>query len=86
MLPLFLILLLAAIGSIVISRRASHEISRVLAISSAIFCSIFAFAMAPWPVQILIFVLILQMERLYPWHKRGEVAVTISPFSPYRRR
>ena len=79
MLPIFFILLAIAIGSILISRRASHEIPRLLAAGCAIFCSIYAFALAPWPIQVLIFLLILQLERLYPFRRVGEVIVTLSP-------
>lgn len=79
MLPLFILLLISALGSIVISLRAAHEIPRLLAAGSAILCSICGFAMAPWPIQLLIFLLILQLERLYPFRKPGEVALTILP-------
>ncbi|MGB7443376.1 MAG: hypothetical protein WA919_20100 [Coleofasciculaceae cyanobacterium] len=65
MLPVYLILLLSAMGSIFISLRASHEITRLLGIGSAIFCLIFGFAMAPWLIKILICVFILSLERLY---------------------
>lgn len=77
MFPMFLMLLVTAIGSIFISLRASHELLRLLAIGSAIFCSIFGFALAPWPVQLLIFLLILQLEKLYPFRRRGEVPVIL---------
>jgi hypothetical protein len=40
--------------------------------------------LAPWPVQLLIFLLILQLERLYPFRRAGEVTLTISP--PEQRR
>ncbi|MBD0363687.1 MAG: hypothetical protein ICV55_13100 [Coleofasciculus sp. C3-bin4] len=66
MLPMFLILLVSALGSILVSLLASHEIPRILSVGSAIFCSLFGFAMAPWPVQLLIFILILRLELLYP--------------------
>jgi len=77
MLPLSLFLLISAVGSILISLRASHEIPRLLAAGSAILCSICGFAMAPWSVQVLIFLLILQLERLYPFRKVGEVPLTV---------
>lgn len=76
--PMFLVLLLSAIGSILISLKASHEILRLLAVGSAIFCSIYAFALAAWPIQLLIFLLILQLERLYPFRRAGEVILTLS--------
>ncbi|MDP8966894.1 MAG: hypothetical protein M3O33_23480 [Cyanobacteriota bacterium] len=84
MLPLFLVLLVSALGSLLLSLRASHEIPRLLAAASAIFCSICGFALAPWPVQLLIFLLILQLERLYPLRRAGEVTLTVSP--PAQRR
>ncbi|CAA9282161.1 hypothetical protein AVDCRST_MAG92-3619 [uncultured Coleofasciculus sp.] len=84
MIPMYLIFLASALGSIFIFLRASQEILRLLAIGCAIFCSIFGFALAPWPIQLLIFLLILQMERLYPFHRAGEVPVTLS--SPKQRR
>ena len=84
MLPIFLILLVSAVGSILIYLRASHEIPRLLAAGSAILCSICGFAMAPWPVQVVIFLLILQLERLYPFGKVGEVLLPVIP--PKQRR
>lgn len=84
MLPMFLILLVSAVGSILISLRATHEIPRLLAAGSAILCSICGFAMAPWPVQVLIFLLILQLERLYPLGRVGEVPLTV--VAPKQRR
>ncbi len=80
MLPTFLILLVIAIGSILISFKVSHEIPKLLTLGSAIFCSIYGFALAPWPVQLLIFLLILQLERLYSFRRIGEVTVAISSF------
>jgi energy-coupling factor transporter transmembrane protein EcfT len=81
MLPIFIILLLGALGSILISRRASHEIPRLLAVGSAIFCSILGFAVSPWPLQLVIFILILRLEwiYLYPFKRLGSVPLTISP-------
>ena len=84
MLPMSLILLASALGSIFISLRASQEILRLLAIGSAFFFSIFGFAIAPWPIQLLIFLLILQMERLYPFRRAGEVPITLSSFKQRR--
>lgn len=78
MFPMSVMLILTAIGSIFISLRASHELPRLLAIGSAIFCSILGFALAPWPIQLLIFLLILQIERLYPFRRTGEVPVILS--------
>lgn len=78
MLPTFLILLVSAIGSIWLSLRVSHEVSRVLAIGSAIFCLIFGFATAPWPIQLLIFLLILGSERFYPFRKTALQFVSLS--------
>lgn len=78
MLPTFLILLISAIGSIWLSRRADHEVSRVLALSSAIFCLIFGFGLAPWPIQLLIFLLMLGLDRLYQLRKTAVEFVTIS--------
>lgn len=78
MLSLFLFFLVSAIGSIYLSLRASHEVSRVLAISSAICCSIFTFALAPWPIQILIFILLLGLEGFYPFRKTALEFVTLS--------
>ena len=77
MFPISLMLLVTAIGSIFLSLRASHELSRLLAICSALFCSIVGFALAPWPIQLLIFLMILQLDRLYPFRRRGEVTVTL---------
>lgn len=79
MLPLFFLLLLSAFGSILISRKASHEISRILAIGSTIFCLIFGFALAPWFIQLFIVVLLLGVERLYPFGRLGEVPVALYP-------
>lgn len=84
MLPMFLVFLVSAVGSLLLSLRASHEIPRLLAAGSAIVCSICGFALAPWPVQLLIFFLILQLERLYPFRRAGEVTLTVSP--PDQRR
>lgn len=78
MFPMSLMLILTAIGSIFISLRASHELSRLLAIGSAIFCSILGFALAQWPIQLLIFLLILQVERLYPFRRTEEVPIILS--------
>lgn len=78
MLPIFFILLVSAIGSIWLSLRASNEVSRLLAMGSAIFCLIFGFAMAPWPIQFLIFLLVLSMERFYPFRKTASEFVTLS--------
>jgi hypothetical protein len=83
MLPMFLILLVSAFVSLLIYLRASHEIPRILAAGSAIFCSIWAFAMAPWPIQLLVVFLIFRLEWVYPFTKLGEVTLTISP---YRRK
>ena len=78
MFPMSMMLLVTAIGSIFIYLRASHELPRLLAIGSAIFCSIWGFALAPWPIQLLIFVMILQLEKLYPLRRRSEVTVMLS--------
>lgn len=79
MLPLFFFLMLLAVGSILISLKASHEISRILAGGCAIFCGIFGFALAPWPIQLLIVALLLGLERMYPFRRLGEVRVTLAP-------
>ena len=78
MLPLFFFLLLSAFGSILLSLKASHEITRILAVGCAVFCLIFGFALAPWPIQILIVVLLLVWERMYPFRRLGEVPVTLT--------
>lgn len=83
MLPTYFILLVCAIGSILVFSRASHEIPRLLAVGSAVFCLIFGFAMAPWPIQLLICLLIFRLEWLYPYSKPG--AVTL-PILPIRRK
>lgn len=83
MLPLYFFLLIMAVGSILISLKASHEISRILAAGCAIFCLILGFALAPWFIQVLIVVLLLALERLYPLRRLGEVPVT---FTPNKRR
>jgi len=83
MLSISLILLLCAVGSIFLFLRASHEVPRVLAVGSAIFCLICGVAIAPWPIQILVFLLILSFERLYPF----KTAVSESlPISSRQRR
>lgn len=79
MLPMFFFLLVSAIGSIFIFIKATHEMPRLLAGGSAIFCGIWGFALAPWPVQLLILILVLQLERFYPFRKTGEVPVIIIP-------
>lgn len=79
MLPMSFILLVSALGSIFICVKATHEMPRMLAGGSAIFCGIWGFAIAPWPVQLLILILVLQLERFYPFRKAGEVPVTILP-------
>ena len=79
MLPLFLLLLILACGSILISLKASHEISRILASGCAIFSLIFGFALAPWPIQLLIVALLLGVERLYPFRRLGAVPITLAP-------
>jgi hypothetical protein len=79
MLPMFSILLISAIGSIFICIKATHEMTRMLAGGSAIFCGIWGFALAPWPVQLLTLILVLQLERFYPFRKTGEVPVAIIP-------
>ncbi len=78
MLPTFLILLVSAIGSIWLSLRTSHEVPRVLAFGSATFCLIFGFALAPWPIQLVIFLLILRVERMYSLRKTALEFVTLS--------
>ncbi len=85
MLPTFLILLVSAIGSIWLSLRASHEVPRVLAVGSAIFCLIFGFALAPWPIQVLIGLFLLSLERLYPYRRTALEFVTLSSNSKRRR-
>lgn len=77
MLLISLILLIMAIGSIFISMRATHELLRLLAVGSALVCSIVGFAIAPWPIQLLIFLMILQLERLYPIRRTSEVTVDL---------
>lgn len=84
MLPLFIIFLVSALGSILVALRASHEIPRLLAVASAVLCSIFCFAMTPWPIQLLIFLLILQLERLSPFRRAGEVPIAL--FSTKQRK
>lgn len=79
MLPLFFLLLLVASGSILISLKASHEISRILAGGCAIFSLIFGFALAPWPLQLLIVIGLLVLERMYPFRRVGEIPVTLTP-------
>ncbi|NEP13945.1 MAG: hypothetical protein F6K14_27835 [Symploca sp. SIO2C1] len=83
MLSISLILLLCAVGSILLFLRASHEVPRVLAVGSAILCLICGVAMAPWPIQLLVFLLILSLERLRPF----KTAVSESlPISSRQRR
>ena len=79
MLPLFFFLVLVAFGSILLSLKASHEISRILAGGCAIFCLILGFALAPWPIQLLIVALLLVVERMYPFRRLGEVPVSLTP-------
>jgi hypothetical protein len=79
MLPLFFFLILVAFGSILLSLKASHEISRILAGSCAVFCLIFGFALAPWFIQVLIVIGLLVLERIYPLRRLGEVPVTLTP-------
>lgn len=79
MLPMFFFLLVSAVASIFICLKATHEMPRMLAGGSAIFCAIWGFALAPWPVQMLILILVLQLERFYPFRRAGEVTVTIIP-------
>lgn len=78
MFSISLILLLSAVGSIFLFLRASHEIPRVLAVGSAIFCLIWGVAMAPWPIQILVFMLILSFDRLYPFRTAVSELLPIS--------
>ncbi|HBE19777.1 MAG TPA: hypothetical protein DEG17_14195 [Cyanobacteria bacterium UBA11149] len=78
MISMLLVFLVGAIGSIYLSLKAVHEVSRILAISSAIFCSIFSFALAPWPIQILIFIVLLGLEGFYPFRKTALEFVTLS--------
>ncbi|NEP30222.1 MULTISPECIES: hypothetical protein [Moorena] len=85
MLPLFLILLVTALGSILISWRVSHEIPRLLGVGSTIVCLIFGFAMAPWPVQVLMLLLILSLERFYPFSRTASEAILISKVSNTKR-
>jgi hypothetical protein len=77
MLPTFIFFLLSALGSILISLRASHEIPRILAGGSAIFCSLLGFALAPWPIQLLIFLLVLRLESWYPFRRVIPVKLTV---------
>lgn len=79
MLPIFFLLLIGAFGSILISLKASHEISRILATGFAIFCLIFGFAFAPWPVQLLIVLILLAVERRYSFRQFGEIPVALYP-------
>lgn len=79
MLPMSFLLLVSALGSIFVCVKATHEMPRMLAGGSAIFCGIWGFAIAPWPVQLLILILVLQLERFYPFRKAGQVPVTILP-------
>jgi hypothetical protein len=77
MFPMSLFLLITAIGSIFISIRVSHELARLLAVGSALVCSIVGFTIAPWPIQLLIFLMILQLEKLYPIRRTSEVTVDL---------
>lgn len=79
MLPMSFILLLSALGSIFICIKASHEMPRLLAGGAAIFCGIWGFALAPWPAQILVLIIVLQLERFYPFRRASEVTVMIIP-------
>ncbi len=79
MLPIYFLLLLCTFGSILISLKASHEISRIIAVGFAFFCLIFGFALSPWPIQLLIVTLLLSLERLYPLRRLGAVPVTLTP-------
>ena len=79
MLPFFFFFVLVAFGSILLSLKASHEISRILAGSCAVFCLILGFALAPWFIQILIVIGLLVLERMYPFRRLGEVPVTLTP-------
>ncbi|MBW4650047.1 MAG: hypothetical protein KME06_15350 [Kastovskya adunca ATA6-11-RM4] len=65
MLPIFLVLLASALCGVGVLLRASHEISRLLAFGTVIICSIWAFTMAPWFIQVLILVAVLRMKRLH---------------------
>ena len=82
MLPLFFFLVLLAFGSILLSLKASHEISRILAGSCAVFCLIFGFALAPWFIQVVIVIGLLVLERIYPLRRLGEVPVTLNSNKP----
>lgn len=84
MLPIFLVLLVSGFVSILIALRGSHEVPRLLAFVCGIICSIGGFALAPWPIQVLIFLLILKLEWLSPITE----AVTVKPtnFPPRRRK
>jgi hypothetical protein len=79
MLPIFFVLLVSALASILISIKVAHEVSRILAIGFAIFCLIFGFAFAPWPIQLLIVAVLLIWERRHPFRQLGEVPVVLNP-------
>jgi hypothetical protein len=84
MLPIFLVLLVSGFVSILIALRASHEVPRLLAFVCGIICSIGGFALAPWPIQVLIFLLILRLEWLLPITEAVTIKSTNLP--PKRRR
>ncbi|MBE9117640.1 hypothetical protein IQ249_17210 [Lusitaniella coriacea LEGE 07157] len=59
-----LLLLIAALGSVIFYQRASNELSRVLAVGMGAVCLIWGFAIAHWSIHLLCLILLLQYKKL----------------------
>ncbi len=62
---MYLIALAVALGALLVFFTVSEDIWTVLAAATALVFSIWGFALAPWPVQLLLVSIVLGWERLY---------------------
>lgn len=65
---MYLIALAVALGAILVFFKVSEDMWAVLALATALVFSIWGFALAPWPVQLLLVLIVLGWEHLY-WLK-----------------
>jgi hypothetical protein len=65
MFPMYLLPLAFAIGATWVFVKTSEDISAVLAAATALISIIWGFAISPWPLQLLLLVILLGFERLY---------------------
>lgn len=67
---MYLIAFSVALGALLVFLKVSEEIWTVLAAATALVFTIWGFALAPWPVQLLLVSLLFAWERLYLFKER----------------